>query len=417
MKREYFLTACCVAIATVVSGAARAQSSDKGIDPPQRPIVPPAAAGTPLAYQFYGVLDEGYTWTNNRVGGPVRYFRQGSLVASKIGFRGTYDLGDGIDALFDLQEGYDPNNGTESTAGQIFNRAAWAGLYSAKYGMLTAGRQYTPYFQYVGTLTGTPSYMTGGTVGAHPGDYDGLDTSIHVNNSIYYQTPNVDGITGALEYGDGQTNGTSASAGSTYSGGVKYVQGPLTAAVGYLKVHNTGLVSGVFDPNASGSFTTSVVNQGYVSAASIQYVAGAFNYALGSWILGLNVSGVTYTPGAESLFKQTARLHSVGGVAYYKITDKIDVGGDFSVTKAAAANGITDAAEYTAFGLRQTYHFNKYVSLYAIEGSVHADGMTLGKKGAGNIIVAAPVVGDGQTTTPSSTSSQQMYVVGAVFVF
>ena len=85
--------------------------------------------------------------------------------------RGDEDLGGGTHAIFDLQSGFNLNNGAQSAAGLIFNRQAFVGLRNDHYGTMTAGRQYTPYFLFVGPYASS-SWLTGAT-GAHPGDIDG----------------------------------------------------------------------------------------------------------------------------------------------------------------------------------------------------------------------------------------------------
>jgi hypothetical protein len=47
----------------------------------------------------------------------------------------------------------------------------------------------------------------------------------------------------------------------------------------------------------------------------------------------------------------------------------------------------------------------------------HASGQTLGGKGAGNIVDAAPAVGDSQNATPSATHSQFVGMVGIATLF
>jgi predicted porin len=94
---------------------------------------------------LYGVVDDAITYVNNQLGHSNVYLRQGNLYSSRFGLRGSEDLGGGLAAIFDLQEGFDPNSGAQSSSGLAFNREAFVGLQDQQFGTLTFGRQYTPY--------------------------------------------------------------------------------------------------------------------------------------------------------------------------------------------------------------------------------------------------------------------------------
>jgi predicted porin len=59
---------------------------------------------------------------------------------SRIGFRGTEDLGNGLKALFVLENGFGPDTGMQGQGGRLFGRNAYVGLQGA-WGTLTLGRQ------------------------------------------------------------------------------------------------------------------------------------------------------------------------------------------------------------------------------------------------------------------------------------
>jgi predicted porin len=340
--------------------------------------------------------------------------RQGNLYASKWGLKGREDLGGGLAAIFDLQNGFDLNTGALSSPGLIFNRQAYVGLQHSAVGTLTMGRQYTPYYLFVGPLTGS-NWLTGAT-GAHPGDVDGLDTTIRINNSVTYTSPAYRGFQASGMYAFGGIAG-SLSRGNTVSGALQYSGGPFSVAVGYLKLNNTDLTTGSFDTAATGSFITSALNQGYVSARSIQNVAAAANYLLGDAMVGLNYSNVKYTPGSRSLFTDTAIFNTYGALAFYRFTPAFDVAAAFSYTTASKANGINDAARYQQYSLKEAYHLSKRTTLYALQGYTRSSGRTLGKAGTGHIIDAGPIVGDSQNLTPSTTRGQFVGMLGMAVTF
>ncbi|NKJ48647.1 porin [Burkholderia sp. SG-MS1] len=97
---------------------------------------------------LYGLIDQGVEYRNNAAMGKTTAdsFRMASGTAtSYFGFRGTENLGGGLQAIWDLQGGFAPNNGTSSQGGRLFGRQAYVGL-NGDFGRLTFGRQYTMRF-------------------------------------------------------------------------------------------------------------------------------------------------------------------------------------------------------------------------------------------------------------------------------
>lgn len=362
---------------------------------------------------LYGVADDGLAYVNNSQGASRTYLRAGNLSTSKFGFRGLEDLGGGLKALFQLEAGFDLNTGANSTAGLLFNRQAFVGLQSDRAGTMTLGRQYTPYYLFLGPYASS-NWLTGAT-GAQPGDINGLDSSFRINNSVSYVSPTIAGFTAGLLYGVGGVAG-SIERGQSLSAALRYVNGPLSVAAGYLKMYNTELTSG-FDSASTANIPTSAVNSGYVSARSIQHAAIAGNYSFGDLTLGLNYANVRYAPGKQSIFRDTAMFNTYSALAFYRFTPAFSVAGGYSYTVASQANGITSAARYSEVSLKEAYSLSKRTTLYALEAYTHAGGKTLGAKGGAQIINAAALVGDSQNSTPSSTGNQLVFMLGMTVAF
>ncbi|RJG09399.1 porin, partial [Massilia cavernae] len=89
---------------------------------------------------IYGIADAGFVRESGGTAGTVNKLTSGAAAASRIGFRGTEDLGNGVSALFTLETGFRLDTGEVDSAGTIFNRQAFVGLKS-KAGTLTLGRQ------------------------------------------------------------------------------------------------------------------------------------------------------------------------------------------------------------------------------------------------------------------------------------
>jgi len=372
-----------------------------------------ADAAAQSSVTLYGAVDDAFVFANNQKGHSNVYLRQGNLAASKWGLTGNEDLGGGLAAIFDLQAGFDPNTGAASSSGLIFNREAYVGLRSNAYGTATMGRQYTPYLLFVGPLSS--SWALTGATGAHPGDIDGLDTTVRINNAITYTSPTYAGFQASAMYALGGFAG-STSKGQTFSAALRYSNGPVALAAGYLQMDNanTTLTPG-FDAASTASFGVSALNQGYVSARSVRHAAAVGNYTFGSATLGFTYSNVRYLPGGHSIFTDTAVFNTYGLVGIYRFTPAFDVAGGISYTLASKANGIDDAARYQQYSLKEAYHLSKRTTLYALQAFQRSSGSTLDANG--DVVMAAPSVGDSQNGTPSSTRNQFVGMVGVTVLF
>lgn len=364
-----------------------------------------AGAFAQSSVTLYGVVDNAFSYVSNQRGHSNFYMSQGNLQASKFGLLGAEELGGGTKVIFRLESGFNSLTGAQSSAGNLFNRQAYVGLSNDKYGTVTLGRQYTPYFNMVGAL-GPTGVLTGAT-GAHPGDLDALDTTLRFNNSITYASPNIAGLTFAAQYGLGGVPG-SVTNGSNLSAALRYDYQSFSAAAGYVKLKN------ITTSQSLGSFAiNSPVNNGYASASSTQMIAAAARYNLSDLMVGVNYSNVQYAPGSHSLFASEAVFNTYGAIATYRFTPSVIAGIGYSYTRASKANGIDDPAQYHQISLEQTYSLSKRTTFYALEAYQLARGKSLVASGSGVTIAdAVAVVGDSQNTTPSSGPSQFVGMVG-----
>jgi predicted porin len=112
------------ALATFATGAACAQS----------------------AVTVYGIVDTGVEYLSHVNAAGNSQVRMPSLAGgmfpSRLGLRGSEDLGGGLNAIFTLENGFAPDSGNLNQGGRLFGRQAWAGM-SGKWGALTAGRTYS----------------------------------------------------------------------------------------------------------------------------------------------------------------------------------------------------------------------------------------------------------------------------------
>src|SRR5258706_15001320 len=69
-------------------------------------------------------------------------------------------------------------------------------------------------------------------LGTHPGDFDNLNSTFRVNNAVKYQSPKFYGLQVSSMFAPGGVAGNFVS-GRVYTLGLKYVNGPLSAALAY----------------------------------------------------------------------------------------------------------------------------------------------------------------------------------------
>lgn len=103
-------------------------------------------AGSAMAQSsvtIYGIIDTGVVYTTNANANGNSVFKMPSLTGSfpsRLGFRGTEDLGGGLQALFVLESGFAPDTGAMGQGGRLFGRQSFVGLKGG-WGQVSLGRQ------------------------------------------------------------------------------------------------------------------------------------------------------------------------------------------------------------------------------------------------------------------------------------
>jgi len=381
---------------------------------------------------LYGIVDDSIVYQSSQTtlgstsGGRSNVkLASGIWAGSRFGLKGAEDLGGGNKAIFQLESGFNVNNGQQQFANAMFGRQAWVGMTNPAYGTLTAGRQYTSYYTLLSPYSPT-NWLTG-FFGAHPGDLDELDTIYRANNSIVYTTPKLYGFTASGSYSFAGVPG-SVYQGSTWSAALQYAQGPVGVAVGFTRINNSTNGGGVYGADSTtssgGQSGVSAVTNGYQGAQAQQRFAVGAGYTFNSaWDVSFTYSNVQYIPGINSKFTDTAIFNTAGAVLHWKATPVWDLAGGYSYTRATKANGITSEASYHQFNLSQYYSLSKRTGLYALEAYQRANGNTLGSPTftpAGPVnrqISATATIGDGFQTAPSSSRSQFAAGVGIIHRF
>lgn len=164
-----------------------------------------AAAGAVHAQSsvtFYGIVDTGIEFFNHASNGGTFYGMPTLTgeVPSRFGLRGVEDLGGGLKAVFNLENGFQPGTGGLNYGGRLFGRMANVGL-SSRYGTILLGRQMNMTF-----------YVTGNA--------DVMGPSLHSIASIdpYLANARSDNAIGYMGKFDGLTVGATYSFGRDTAG-------------------------------------------------------------------------------------------------------------------------------------------------------------------------------------------------------
>ncbi|QIE28753.1 Outer membrane porin protein (plasmid) [Caballeronia sp. SBC1] len=326
---------------------------------------------------LYGVIDAGLSYVNHASGNEhLVAANAGTLSGDRWGLKGQEDLGGGLKAIFQLENGFNTFTGGLNQGGREFGRQAFVGLTADKLGTVTLGRQYDPLVDMVQGITGDNYWAS--IVGT-PGDVDNYDNSSRVNNAVKYVSPNYAGLQFEGMYGFSNGAGTTGQ-GQTWSGAVAYNNGPLGLAGGYYYTNNptAGRVTpATATTDASGNWNgssdnivDSAINAGYVSAHSIAIARAAAQYAIGPVTVGASYSNAQYTNDGHSIFTSKEK-YNIGSVfANYQVTPAFLVGAGYTYEKASGDTSAT----YNQVGVGADYTLSKRTDFYAVGAYQHASG-------------------------------------------
>ncbi|MBN3816392.1 porin [Paraburkholderia sp. Se-20369] len=293
---------------------------------------------------LYGIVDAGIAYTNNQGGASNIQQSSGKLSGSRWGLKGTEDLGDGLKAVFTIESGFRPNDGTLGQGGRLFGRSAYVGLGKTGIGTLTFGRQYEPLADLVAQYAGSGFWSPA----THVGDNDNLNQSFRLNNAVKFRSDTIGGFTADLLYAF--SNQASGGAGSGFSNNnawgvsANYVNDPLSVGGGYVRLNR---------PNAS-SNTGGAVG-GATSTTGNDY-SGAFFYGLNGGVRKqqIGVAGLNYALGRATLgfaWSHTQLDYLDGSSRKF---NNYDVNARYQLTPAATLIGVYTFTDGRADGLPGT---------------------------------------------------------------
>jgi predicted porin len=346
---------------------------------------------------LYGVIDEGIDYTNNAGGGHVYEMASGYAQGSRWGLKGAEDLGGGLKAIFQLENGFNASNGALAEGGRLFGRQAYVGLSDNTYGTVTFGRQYDSVVDYLAQTTANGNWA--GYLFAHPYDNDNTDNSFRLDNAVKYASPSIAGFQfgGAYAF----SNDTNFANNRAYSFGAQYANGGLLLAAAYLQADNPG----------AGSAGAITANDASFIAERMRVFGAGINYAFGPATVGFAYTNSNYKNptgngyiGDTPLVATGATLNTLKYQNFelngkYQFTPAFYVGAQYVYTMENydASTG-TSKPKIHSVGLMADYNLSKRTDVY-VQGIYQK---VAGDK-TDSILDDAFTPG---TDAPSSTSSQ-----------
>ncbi len=381
-----------------------------------------SAAQAQSSVTVYGILDVGYIGTNARVsnssnvnnGGQAKIttnqFGSSAEQTSRLGFKGTEDLGNGSQAFFTAEFQLYPEqqqlNGTTTVAansnnvgantGGLLNRQTFVGLHKNGIGQFAVGTQYTPIFNALAaTDPGQTNNMAGSVIypaNSSGNSNDGANSNaltVRTSNTLSLKSDSFAGFTGSAVYvlnnknasqvdsttgvatAGGNTNASGWGLGADYTFSKFYATAAYQSfkqltTVGNVTPFTTGATGNTPAAwtQAQGNGATTVGGGAFDSTDNQFYVAGTYDFGILTAYANYVNRKVTSTASTDYYLKRQAE--QIGVRSY--ITPTIEGWASAGLGRYTAFGQNTPTANFNAWQLGSNYYLSKRTNLYAIYG-------------------------------------------------
>ncbi len=327
------------------------------------------AASAQSSVTIYGLLNVGIQKGNGgtainpqAVVGPAggrAYSKAWQLTnygTSRLGFRGTEDLGGGMSAQFQIEHRFSPDTGAVASATSFWNGRSFVQLTQAGVGSVYLGRDYSPIFWI--QLKSDPFLNDGlgqasstGLLYAGYATPDPVGAGARTSNTVGFKTANFGGLTANVAVGLSEDTQLGRNMGFN----VEYSAGPLWTGFGYEKI-SKGVNDGLGLVNVGLSYDLGV-------AKLIGYYANSTTRAPGT--TNREVSNKAYLIGATAPLGGGVLKGYYGRVSPATNLDRSKVGLGYDYPLSKRTNLFVDAGlaredrqtnnNVYAFGVKHTF--------------------------------------------------------------
>ena len=335
----------------------------------QKKIIALAVAGLVSSAAFaqsnvtvWGILDMGYQYSWDNVTSHTKAMhdiKAGGLDGSRIGFKGTEDLGNGLKVNFDATLNYDADTG--KNGGTLMGEGASLGL-AGNFGTVRAG-----YFgNFLDDNTGVDASGRHGMINS-----GSLYGTGKYTNFVAYISPSFSGLTFKAGFSSNAVNqdvapvGTLATLANTraYTAAVAYENGPIKAGAAYAK----------YDAQEGGAYPSAASND-----TSSDWNAGiAYNFGVAS----VSLFGAQQKMGNAALPNAFAGAGSVYEKnSFWALGLAVPVGANGTFKAGYGHSKLTGIGAHSdetanAWDLVYLHNLSKRSTVYAMYGNLNVDNL------------------------------------------
>ena len=269
----------------------------------------------------------------------------GGVSTSRWGVKGSEDLGGGLKANFNFEQGLDLTTGALKSSATPFNRQANVG-FSGGFGVVKLGKTWNAYDDMAGAANDVfDSVLSSARISPSSNNYNG-----NPDQGIYYSTPTMGGFSGALSssFKTGSDNLRVSAINGTYNAGPVYV------GLGF--ENQSGDATSVKNTRLNGSYD---LGAAMIKAAYGQHKeAGAdskdFSVGVDVPLSPALVMSAGYTQVRPDAGGDKPNSFAVG--ANYSLSKRTSVYGGFRKDNDAAATGaMGDGLQRFGVGVKHTF--------------------------------------------------------------
>ncbi|GJJ04397.1 porin [Duganella rhizosphaerae] len=312
-----------------------------------------AAAQAQSNLAIYGNFDEYVGYIRSSSGAHITGLNDGAVLRSRLGLRGTEDIGGGYQVKFTLEQGVNADTGTGADTTRLFDRQAWVGI-EAPSGEYRIGRQNTEIFLIGGAIDYTERTTFGSLFNTFgiPSRYD---------NDLSYRSPRWAGAQLVLHYALPENGGATRGNSPIYQLALDYRNGPYRVGYAGLQASPNAVTATVGDKVVYHNVYADYQYGGgtiYLAAARSNNSTASAN-GLNAGVILNNVSNPNnFFAGTD---RNAARYYNFYQVsADYRISSQLRVGALYGVVRdTSGGDGGARGANAGAY-----YELSKRTTLY-----------------------------------------------------